>query len=91
MFDIISRKKWSAWLDGMYQNKNPLEKILGGCEKCGSFWWFVVYFPIYSVALYTCNVRFSMWQYLSVFCIIWFVAALAGLYVLSFKKKKDGV
>lgn len=83
-FDFVSRGKWTKWINKMYNDKNKLESILGGCEKCTSFWWALPY----TIAYFACTYNWGYWQMGWVaspiwIMIFWTISAMAGLVSLN--------
>lgn len=86
LFDVVSKGRWSAWLDSIYPS--VIEKILGGCEQCGSWWLFWVYAPIYFVFIRKYWVL-NIYEGIAWIMIYWFICSLAGLYILTYNKPKQ--
>ena len=43
MLDVVTFGMWSKMKKRMYSKRNKFEYLLGGCEKCTSFWWALPY------------------------------------------------
>lgn len=93
-FDVVSGGKWSKFRERLYGGKAKhqlLENILGGCEQCTSFWWSWLWVVIY-VTFCICT---DIWVGVCAGCIWAFVfgiiCSLVGNWVLTYKRKQDGV
>ena len=86
LFDVVSGERWSKWLDKIYPS--TLEKVLGGCEQCGSWWLFWAYFPIYFI-LTKDSWALGIAASIAWVLVYWFICSLAGLYILTYNKPKE--
>ena len=53
--------RFRLWMDKMYSGtpkQKLLEKVLGGCAKCTSFWFAMIWFVAYAVF---CNCYLGIW------------------------------
>lgn len=80
-FDLLSGGRWGKWINKQHnaavlgsRGAAFIDKVFGGCEQCGSWWWVVPFlYPYY----YFCG----WWVIL-----YWFIASLGGYFVLTYKR-----
>lgn len=97
MFDMIlgvdesNGGAYTKWLEKLYigtPKQKFVEKIMGGCNQCTSFWWFLPFSIPYAVTIYYTTgwnmptVLIYIW-----FVIYWFICSLAGLHILTYRNK----
>lgn len=81
LFDIVSRGKWSKFLNKIYPSY--WEKVLGGCAQCTSFWWVLPYMIFYIVGM-RCFVGWPLWWLPTYIWLMlfWGISSLIGFYVI---------
>lgn len=90
-FDKISGGAWSRKMDALYAKDSVWEKIFGGCAKCGSFWLFWLYAPIYAGVLvaFGADNGIPLFGAICWVMIYWFICSLAGLWAITYKTAKE--
>jgi len=83
MFDILSGGKWGKWLNKMFNEKNKLEAVLGGCMKCTSFWFALLYTILFMFCLPLFGVNLGLLMSFLWFTLSWTIFAFIGLYALT--------
>jgi hypothetical protein len=82
LFDVVSGGRWGKWINKMYNDRNKLESVLGGCMKCTSFWFALPYTIAFMLVLPHLGVNLGLLMSLVWFTISWTIFAFLGLYAL---------
>lgn len=91
LFDMVSGGRYSKWLDGLYSGSDKqkmLCKIMGGCEQCTSFWWYLPYSFLYSIAIHYSAGWQMPWVLVYIwYMVFWFICSMAALFTLTHNTK----